>query len=416
MTASASAIAYWYSPMVALLLGGLLAVAVVEGTLALYVLALLLTGLALFEGGVLVEMIRSVSARAGAAASGRRGPATFFLRAVALIAVILVLDLAINPVFLLAIIQHLSAFPTVSAAIPFVWSSRGLAEWISGNYLLATAFALGQVAFVIFLGFLAARLRVRYWVPSPTEVQLSAHQYAGSASAYARFGLSRPESAIVSKDLRGLVRRRELLPMLVVPVVLILLLIIEGGSFGTVGTVLWVGWVVGFFGLLLSLTAMGQERRAIQQLFAFPVTARMIFRAKFTSVLIPVMIGSALITAGVGLFARFPPVSIVGLVLLGSGVATVLTLWGLVFASRYSDFQERPRPQFLRPSAMIGAMLSGIAVLSLVLVPGAVAVADPSLGTVGFAAASVVLGVAIGAVAYTLARSGFDRLFVELPF
>jgi hypothetical protein len=415
VTASASAIAYTYSPAVALLLGGLLAVAIVEGALAVYVLAAVLTVLALFEGGLLVEMIRAVSVRAGAAGGGKRGSATFLVRAVILVVVILVLDLSLNPVFLLGALQHLSAFPTIAAVIPFFWSSRALAAWISGQFVLATAFAVGQVAFVGVLGLVAARLRDRFWVPSPTEIQLSAHRYAGSTRALGRLGLSRPESALVAKDLRGLVRRRELLPILVVPVVLVLLLVIEGGSFGMVGTVLWVGWVVGFFGLLLSVTAMGQERRSIQLLFAFPVTARTIFRAKFAYVVLPVAIGSALLTTSVGLFLRFPLASVAGLVLLGVGVATVLTMWGLVFASRYSDYQERPRPQFLRPSAMIAAMLSGIALLSVVVAPGAVAVADPSVATLGYALASVALALAVGSIAFALARSGFDQLFRELP-
>jgi len=413
---SASAIAYTYSPAVALLLGGLLAAAVIEGTIVVYLLAFALTVLALVEGALLVEMIRSVSTRAGALASGRRGTATFLLRAVLLVVVILTLDLAINPVFLYGAVQHLSAFPTISAVIPLFWSSRGLEEWLTGQYVVGAAFAVAQVAFVGLLGLAAARLRVRYWVPTATEIRLSDHHYAGSHAAYRRLGLSPPESAIVSKDLRGLVRRRELLPMLVIPIVLVLLLTIEGGTFGTFGTVLWVGWVVGFFGLLLSLTALGQERRAMQQLIAFPITARMLFRAKLTAVFLPVATGSALLTIAVGLYARLPPASLAGLVVLGTGVAAMLTTWGLVFASRFSDFQERPRPQFLRPSAMIGATLSGIALLSVVLVPGAVAVADPSLATLDFAVAATMLAVAIAAVAISLARTGFDRLFRELPF
>jgi predicted permease len=413
--ASASAIAYTYSPATALLLGGLLAAAVIEGTIVVYLLACALTVLALVEGALLVEMIRSISTRAGSLGAGRRGPATFLLRAILLVVVILILDLAINPVFLYGAVERLSAFPTVSAVIPLFWSSRGLEEWLAGQYAVGAAFAAGQVAFVTLLGWAAARLRVRYWVPTATEVQLSEHQYAGSHAAYARLGLSRPESALVSKDFRGLVRRREMMPVLVIPVVLVLLLAIEGGGFGTFGTVLWVGWIAGFFGLLLSLTAMGQERRSIQQLFAFPITPRMVFRAKFTSVVVPVVIGSALLSLGVGLFARLSWDSLVGLLLLCTGVATMLTTWGLVFAARYSDFQDRPRPQFLRPSAMIAATLTGIALLSVVLVPGAVAVADPSIATLDFAITAAVLAVVIATVALSLARSGFDRLFRELP-
>jgi hypothetical protein len=414
--ASAGAIAYTYSPAISLLLGGLLAAAILEGTLVVYVLAFLLTALALVEGAMLVEMIRAASNRAGALATGRRGSVRFVLNAVLLVVLILVLDLAINPIFLYGAVQRLSAFPTIAAAVPLFWSSRALAECLAGQWAIGSAFALGQAAFVVLLGVLAARLRARYWVPVAPEVTLAEHRYAGSHAAYARFGLTRPESALVSKDLRGLVRRREMMPLLVVPVVLVLLLAIEGDALGTFVTILWVGWVVSFFGLLLALSAIGQERRSLAQLFAFPVTARMVFRAKWTAVVLPVLLGSGLISLAVGIFARMSAASLAGMVLLAMGVATMLSAWGLVFASRFSDFQDRPRPQFLRPSAMIGATISGFALLGVVLVPGAIAVADPSLATLGFGVAAVSAACAIALVSLALARSGFERLFRELPF
>ncbi|MGI0130862.1 MAG: hypothetical protein ACREEC_12065, partial [Thermoplasmata archaeon] len=416
VVSSASAVAFTYSPAIALLLGALFAAALAAAALAAYALTFALSALALFEGALLVEMIRSVSNRAGSLGSGHRGSATFVLRAIALVAVILVLDLALNPVFLFDAVQRLSAFPAISAAIPLFWSSRALSEWVSGQYPLGVAFALGQVGFVGILGLAAARLRVRYWVPAVPEVRLSEYRYERRRYGLASLGLSRPEGALVSKDLKGFGRRREMMPLLVVPVVLVLLLLVEGGGFGALGTVLWVGWVTGFFGLLLSLTAVGQERRALQQLLAFPLTSRELFRAKFTANLIPVVIGSAAISLGVGWFVGFTAPKVAGLLLLNVGGAIVLTLWGLAFASRYSDFQERPRPQFLRPSAMIGATVSGVVLLFAILVPGALALAEPSVGVVEFAAASVAIAIGVGAVALSLARSGFDALVRELPF
>jgi predicted permease len=416
VVSSSSAIAYTYSPAVALLLGGLLAFSVAEGALVTFVLTLILTVVALFEGALLVEMVRSLSTRAGSVGSGRRGPATFVLRAVVLISAILVLDLALNPVFLFEAVQRLSAFPAVSAAIPLFWSSRALSEWLSGQYLLGVAFAAAQVGFVVVLGLLAAQLRVRYWVPSATEIRLDAHRYARNHPVLSRIGLSRPEAALVSKDLRGLIRRKEMMPPLVVPIVLVLLLLIEGSGFGTLTTILWVAWVGGFFALLLSVTSVGQERRSLQLLFAFPITGRTVFRAKAAAALLPVVVAAAAMSFGVGLVAHFSTVSLLGVVLLTVVAAVILSFWGLVFAGRYSDFQERPRPQFLRPSAMLGATLSGVALLSAIVLPGAFVVADPSPTSLGFVVLSVGIAVTVGISAYVLARSGFDALFRELPF
>jgi predicted permease len=415
VASSAGAIAYTYSPAIALLLGGLLPFSLVEGTGVTYVLTFVLALLALFEGAFLVEMVRAVSTRVSSVGSGRRGPATFVLRAVILVAVILILDLALNPVFLFGAVQRLSAFPVFSAAIPLFWSSRALTEWISNQYPLAAAFAAGQLAFVLLLGVLAARLRVRYWVPVPAEVRLDPHRYARDHPILAGVGLSRPEAAIVSKDLRGFVRRREMLPLLVVPIVLVLLLVIEGSSFGRLGMILWVAWVAGFFGLLLSIASVGQERRSFQQLFAFPITGRMVFRAKAATVLLPVSVGTVAMALGVGVFAGFGALAVAGMVLLTAGAGMVMTLWGLVFASRYSDFQDRPRPQFLRPGAMIVATASGVALLSAIVIPGGYAVSDPAFASLGVALTSATLGIVVGCLAYWFARSGFDSLFREVP-
>jgi hypothetical protein len=96
--------------------------------------------------------------------------------------------------------------------------------------------------------------------------------------------------------------------------------------------------------------------------------------------------------------------------------AVILSMWGLVFAARYSDFQDRPRPQFLRPSAMIAATGSGVLLLSAIVIPGAIAVSDPSSANLGFALAAAGVAAVVGTAALLLARSGFDALFRELPF
>jgi predicted permease len=414
--ASATAIAYTYSPAVALVLGGLGPLAFATGLGDAYLASAGLSLVALFEGAFLVEMVRALSNRAGAIGSGRRGAATMVFRAVALVVVILLLDLALNPVILLRFVGGISAVPILASVVPLLWSSRALAALDSGQPSVAGLFAVAQVAFVGLLAAIAAYLRRRYWVPAPAEIRLGEHRYAAKHPILSGVGLDRAEAALVGKDLRGFVRRRELLPLLVVPIVLVILLAIEGSGFGRFGVLLWVGWVAGFFGLLLAVTSVGQERRGLQALFAFPVPPRSIFRAKATAALIPVLIGSAAMAVAVGLWFGFPAPTLAGAVALTLVDGSVLVLWGLVFASRYSDFQERPRPQFVRPGPMIAAMGSGVVLLSAIVVPGALVLADPSPPNLPFAVVSAIVAIAVGAVAYRLARSGFDRLFVELPF
>ncbi len=416
VAASASAIAYSYSPAVALLLGALLPIAVMGHALGTFVLTFLLSGVGLFEGGVLVEMVRALVQRAGAPAPSHRGQLALVLRAVLLGVLILIMDLAFNPLVLLPVVEGFSANPILSAAIPVFWSSRALVLWGSGSVGLGLLYAVGQAGFVGLLLYLAAELRARFWVPMPLEPRISVPLSDRGHPLLRGLGLSPAEAAIASKDLRGLVRRRELLPMLVVPFVLVVLVFVEGPAFGVLGSILWAGWVGGFFSLLLATTAIGQERRSLQALYAFPISARSVLRAKAASVLVPATIGAVALSILVGTFVGFPLLDLLALVALVLAGTVLLAGWGLAFAARYSDFQERPRPQYLRPGAMLVALGTGMLLLFGVVYPGAAAILAGGATATAGALTAAALALGAGAAALHVARTGFDRLFRELPF
>ena len=416
LAASVTAIAYTYSPAIALTLGGLLPLALLGGTVPLYAGTALFAVVALVEGAVLVEMVRAATQRASDINAGRRGQVNLVLRAFVLILVILLFELAFNPVFLFGVAHRLSTVALVTAAIPFFWSTEALSLWAAGILNVGTGFAVAQVAFVAALGYLAVDLRERYWVPSPSEVRLEAHRYAARHRLFALFGLSPPESALVAKDLKGLLRRREMLPTLVIPVVLVVIVVAEGAALGSPVSVIWVGWVAGFFALLIAGISVGQERRALQLLYAFPVAPLAVLRAKAAFVLLPSLVVALGLTVVVGLFFGLAPAVFLGVLVMVVAVSVVLTFWGLAFATRYSDFQERPRPQFMRPGGMLAATGSGMVLLFAILIPGTVALLYPSaisvpLGLLGAGIAATSAGLGLH-----LTRSGFDELFRELPF
>jgi hypothetical protein len=415
---SAVAIAYSYSPGIALLLGALLPIALAAGLFLTFVLAAGLTVLGLLEGAVLVEMVRAIVQRTNALGSGRHARLAIVVRAALLAVLVLVFDLAFNPIIVLGFVRGFSSFEWLTSSIPLFWSTRALVEWSAGAPVLSVVFALAQLGFVALLLAAAGVLRGRYWVPNPTELTEIGPSVRTGHPYLAAVGLSAPEAAIASKDLRGFVRRRELLPTLVVPVVLILLLVIEGSMFGRLSSILWVGWVIGFYALLLSETAVGQERRSLQSLYAYPITGRAVLRAKVASVLVPVLIAAFAFPLTVSVLLRFPVASAGGFVGVCVAAAVVLVFWGLAFAARYSDFQERPRPQYLRPGAMLIALGSGMVILFAILVPAAFAFLAPTMtgSVVDLALGSAAAALIAGALAVYWARRGFDELFRQLPF
>lgn len=416
VAASASAIAYTYAPGSALLLGALGALALRTGTLAAFALTVLLCAVALFEGGLLVEMVRSVTQRAGSLALGRGGRLTFVVRAAVLAAVILAVELLTNPVLLLPTLRVLSSASLVAVVVPFLWSTESVLLWTRGLFGAAAAYAVGQVAFVGALVYIAGALRVRFWVPSPAETRFESRGTASGHPYLTALGLTPAEAALVSKDLRGFTRRRELAPMLVLPIVFLVLAFLNGPGLGGVGGVLWAGWVGGFFALLIAATSVGQERRSLLFLYALPVAPSSIARAKAVSVLVPALLVSIGTSALMGYVVHLPAPGVGGALLLAVGATVALAFWGLVFASRFSDFQERPRPQYLRPAAMLGAIGSGMLLLFAIVVPGALVIVEP--GVQPIARAAIALAATLGTVVVGIrwARTGFERLFRELPF
>ncbi len=414
--ASATAIAFSYSPSIALALGGVLPVAFVSGTFVPYLVAAGLSVVALLQGGLVIEIVRAVGQRAGAVAASRGGRATLVVRAALLILVILAVQLAFNPVVLLAVVHDLASVLIVTAIVPFLWSTQTVFDVLRGDPWLALAFGAGQVAFLGVLVDLAGWARARYWVPAGSEADVGPVRFAAGHPWFSAAGLSAPESAVAAKDLKGFVRRREMMPTLVVPVVFVVLIFLEGGSLGALGVVLWLGWIVGFFGLILATTSVGQERRSLQLLLATPITPRGLHRAKVAAVLVPVLIASVLVGAAVGVYFGFDPVHALALVAISATAGVELTLWGLVFAARYSDFQDRPRPQFLRPSGMLAATASGTVLLFAFLVPAAFALAATGMTAIVAGLVATAIAVGFGVLSIVWSRSGFEALFRELPF
>jgi hypothetical protein len=233
-------------------------------------------------------------------------------------------------------------------------------------------------------------------------------------------GLSPAECALVAKDLHGFGRRREMLPLLVLPVVLLIVIFLESGTgatgLGGSGVVLYAGWATSFSALLIACTSLGQERKAFWHLYAAPLPARSVFRAKLVAAVIPAWIASAAVAAFVAVAFGVGAVVAVGLGVVAAVTGFAVAIWGLAFASRYSDFEERPRPQPMRPGAMLLAIGSGSALAFAILVPGTSAFLDS--GTLALEGIAGAAGIALAgsAVAWTLARSGFTRLMREIPF
>jgi hypothetical protein len=419
---STLAIAYSYSLTVSLALGAGLGVALPTGELPPFALAGSLAVLSLIEGGFLIEILRSTTQRVGSFLGKHTGRFALVARALVVVGVILMFQFLVNPVLLSELLSSLGSLALVSVFVPLLWGTHAVYEVFAGDWLAAGIFASGQILVILLFGYLAAALRERFWAPTGTEMKLESHSYGAGHPWFASIGFRPVEATLMVKDFRGLTRRRELLPMLVLPIVLGVVGFLSGSTRGGrmaagFGNILWVAWIAGFYALLLSTTAIGQERRGLQNLYMYPVLPRSVFRAKVGGVVLIAAPFGLLWTAAAALWYSMSLEQVAALAVLVVLTALEGTFIGLLFAERYSDYQDRPRPQYLRPSAMVAALLLGVVVMFSTIIPidlwlGAT-FGGGSLGllVVGGAVAAVAL-----AVSFLLARSGMDRLMTEMPF
>ena len=418
VAASAIAATTVYSITAALALGVGVAITWYTGNLAALVLTAAMILLALFEGGLLVEMLRASTQRIGSMVSRRTGRATIALRLILTVLLILIFELSFNPVILYGVLQGVSSVNGWALAIPFLWPSHSIQAFLQGDAVGASVTLVASVVLLIALVVGAAQLRIRFWAPAAAELDLGRHEYASSHPWLAAFGLSTGESSLVWKDLRGLVRRREMIPFLVVPLVIVLVTLLTPGSQAatsdSLGNGILAAWAPGLFALLLSATCLGQERRAIQTLYALPLAPRSVFRAKVFSVLLPSVAFALAIWVLVGIVLPHSAREAVGILLLAPTVAAVSCFVGLAFASRYSDFSERPRPRFLTPSAMIAAIFTGLGLVFAISLPALLWLYSGSASLMPLVFPVLTAALALG-ITFRLARSGTDTLMRALP-
>ncbi len=376
VTASTLSVCFTYSLTVALALGATLPLALNAGLLGVWIIAAVLSLLALFIGGLLVEMLRATLNRVSSSVLGRSRRGALALRLVVSILVIALFQLFFNPLVLLGALTAFTSSASAAAFIPFVWPSQVISYAIAGNYALAAEFFVLTVSFAALLLFLAVRVRGKFWSPVPVTVVVSSAEYEPRVGTLSRFGFSSVESAIIRKDLKGLTRRREMIPYLSIPFVMVFIFLIPqftGGSQSSKVPAEALAFplflVAGVFALIFSAVSVGQEGKAIMNLYSLPVSPRAFLKAKATVAAAFSLVIALFMVVFSNFLARLDTPDILATILLAPALALEETFVGLGFGMRYPDFADRPRPRFVRPLGMLIALPVGLVLMLITLSP-----------------------------------------------
>ncbi|MDI9645033.1 MAG: hypothetical protein QFX35_07440 [Candidatus Verstraetearchaeota archaeon] len=360
-----------YNYLIGGALGISLALAVRFGLLVAWLLSSLIAICYSIVGGFVSEILRSAVNRVSSSFSKRGGRTAILSRAVLIVLVLALSQILFNPNILFRILEVFA--PQIQSLwfVPFAWPSIAVIYASQGAYAMALAYLLLTLTQGAALMAAGLYLRRKYWVPLPVTIKLASSSQKGHRRYHSleRIGFSQAESALVLKDLRSLVRRKEMVRYWAIPFVILLPLFFTMGSMSRSEMYAYLGMFsfmsVGFFGVFLSGTSIGQEGRAVWNLFARPLRPRSIFRAK---VAIPLSLSLVLAVLFSVLFSVIFGISqraASTLFVMNFIIAVLAVGVGSLFGAKYPELDEKPRGGYISGTGMFASMvvlgLSGLA-------------------------------------------------------
>jgi len=365
---------YFCVAMLGVIYGAALGVGLYCGSAAAWALTLVVGVLSAFMGSFSVEIARAVLNRASSGLS-KRGARTAFVGRIALTVLLLVV---FSTVFNYNVLLQLSAwFYTVAGAawfVPFLWPSFTIFSYLAGD--LAGLALYGGLSVALTAAFMAlgAWTRSRNWVQEEASVRFGgkSRPLAGGGIA----GFTGAESAIIRKDLKGLIRRREMVSFLAFPFIMLAVNLINSNAADVLSeaTPLWErlsfffapGMGVMFLAYYVAVTSIGQEGGAFVNLRASPLTPRELTRAKLAFSLVTAYAFTAVLLAATMLIVRMSPELFLMVSVFAVAAISAAASIGLAVGARFADFTEIPRARFITPyGALIGVMAAFAAVAAI---------------------------------------------------
>ena len=302
---STISLSYTYSFLLAFFLGIALGPAMYFGSGMILVVSAAMGAVSLFIGSSAVELIRAITNRISSSFYRKSGRSGIFARLSLTIIVLVFFQLLFSGRVIASILGGLSQTVATVWYVPVMWPSLVVQTLSAAVNLAPLEFGLLSLGFMFALFGLAVGMRRAYWVPVPVSIRLSTQPYRASFSRFRLPGLDVAESAIIRKDLRSLTRRREMARFLAIPFVLAASLWISLYPFGNSGEGFGLAEIIPLYLIpiavfceVLSMTSIGQEGSAIWNLYAAPLDANKLVRAKmYLTIIVGTLFTCALLLA-----------------------------------------------------------------------------------------------------------------------
>ncbi len=414
VAASTVAIVAYYSVFPVFLLSVTMSLTYLYGLFSAWELAATLSVFGIIFSASMLEILKAVLNRFSTSFYKRGGRAALAIRAIFGVLIIVVLQLFFSPTLYTRFLGAITPNFSLIWFVPFLWSSVSVSALVSGEDVISGSFAALTIAlsFAIFYGAVVARSK--YWVPAPASIRISTASYSPRSNTLLGF-LNQSQLAIARKDLRGLVRRREMLRFLALPGVFFVISIINAAN-GFSGFEFFGYFVTTFSALFVSISSIGSEGKAIANLYQFPLGVKDFFIGKGATPVIFGSIISIIFFTLMGLLAKASLILIVMLTVSGITLTFEITLIGMTFGLSYPNFSET-RSSFISPLGGALGSFSSLLLLGTSLSPLAYFLFfqpdlyDVLLGLI----ASMAITFVISLVFYRIALGRAQKLLSQLP-
>ncbi len=362
--ASSLSTAFMYLYILTAVLGVSLGLAIHFGAVGIWALAAILSAFFMIVGGFVGEIIRATINRASSSFSKRGGRSAIITRAVLIVVILALSQLFFNPNLMFRLLQSFAPQMYALRFVPVMWPSLVVLELVAGNVMWALIYFISAVMFGLSMMAIGIVLRKRYWVPLPVTIRLSAPKEGKYSRVgwLGKLGFTAPESAIMRKDMKSLLRRKEMVRFLALPIIILIPLLLTYTGIEEIEATYFLTSVLSFTGagmtaLFLSIIAIGQEGPAIWSLYSAPLSAAELFKAKIALPVMLSLIPGIALPVVISILYGLPSLVAFGLTCITVLICALATFTGSYYGSKYCDIEEKPRSTYVRGTGMLLAFL-----------------------------------------------------------
>ncbi len=418
---------YFSLPILAILVGATLGLSILAGTLGAWLLTITLSVLGALIGGFSMELIRVVFNRASSNIGRKSGSTAMIGRLVLSILIIAIFSSVYNFNVIIRITAWFTVVVGAAWFFPLIWPSMAILALTQADAVGAAAYLALSVALTAAFFYAGAWARAGNWVSEPVAISFNPAPGKRRTPDSKLLGLTQAESVVVRKDLRGLLRRREMVAFISFPFLMVIINVINGtyGEAFTPGAPTFnrlMFFALPGFGLLLlsfyvAAVGIGSEGSAFINLLSAPISPHEIARAKIVTALAPSIPGLAVIVAAVIVFLGVDPLVTVFITVFGLATIVESAVVGLYFGARFADYTEVPRARFVSPNGVLVGMVA------LAIVVGGTFFAPQLLGMlnlgelrwVGSTALVIVIGAVASILIFRYAQVEVEKAYESAP-